>query len=78
MSKIKESINEIILLHLGTDVLEQLDNTDFQDIVDSLSFVKILVAIEGCFDIEIEDEYINLDSFQSLPDLYEYVIKKLN
>lgn len=68
-------INEIIIKQFGAELLKYLDLEPLNQNIDSLSFVQLLVQIEQEFDIIFDDEYLNMDNFQTYSSLCEYVTK---
>ncbi|NBI06439.1 phosphopantetheine-binding protein [Senegalia massiliensis] len=44
---------------------------------DSLATIRVVFAIEDEFDIEIEDEELSVDLFESIETLGEYIYNKL-
>ena len=48
--------------------------------VNSIEFIKIIVGIETNLDIEFEDEYLNIQRFEAVADMVQYVeeIKQRN
>jgi len=48
--------------------------------VNSIEFIKIIVGIETNLDIEFEDEYLNIQRFETIADMVRYVevIKQRN
>lgn len=52
--------------------------TNLKDLgIDSISFVKIVVAIETEFEIEFEDEQLDANEFTTLSALVAYVESKI-
>ena len=79
MDSIKENINTIITEIFGAEKLQVvLASTELQKNMDSLNFIQLLVRIERAFNIEIDENYLNLHSFKSIDDLYNYVNKLVN
>lgn len=46
--------------------------------INSITFIKIIVAIENEFDIEFSDEDLNCDKFPDLECLISYVKNKIS
>lgn len=46
--------------------------------INSLNFIKLIIAIENEFDIEFEDEYLDYNQYSSLKQLAEYVDKLIS
>lgn len=47
-------------------------------ITNSIDFIKIIVGVETKFDIEFEDEDLQLERFQTINDIIEYIQQKVN
>ncbi|WP_024832489.1 acyl carrier protein [Ruminiclostridium josui] len=57
----------------------QILNNDFRGLgVNSLNFIKIVVAIEEEFDIVFDDSQINYELFGNVQDIVSLVEKELN
>lgn len=77
--KVKEEIKDILLLYVDNEDNEDVDIYD-DDIllgeeygIDSISLVQIVVEIERRFDIQIEDEYLNMDFLASVNAITDFV-----
>lgn len=46
--------------------------------VDSLSLINIVIEIENYFDIEIDPEYLNYNTFQSIASVSNLIEKQLS
>ena len=44
--------------------------------INSILFVKIVVALENHFNFEFDDEDLNYDKFETMNDVYEYIKEK--
>jgi len=65
---IKEINNSITLINEINDK-ESLNKLN----IDSLSFIKFIVALEAEFDIEVDDDHLVMKSFHNLNDIINYV-----
>jgi acyl carrier protein len=77
------NIGELILkLVKENSSAETVDYSNtFTDLaVNSIEFIKIIVGIETNLDIEFEDEYLNIQRFEAVADMVQYVeeIKQRN
>lgn len=43
---------------------------------DSVSFVSMVVAIEGSYDFEFDDDYLAITALQTVKDVADYINKK--
>ncbi|MRN57064.1 acyl carrier protein [Paenibacillus monticola] len=61
---------------------EQIDQLQLEDSLstiglNSMSFIKLIVAIEKKFDFEFEDEDLNYQVFKTLQDVVNYIEKRI-
>lgn len=72
---------ESVLKSIISDTFEE--NSSIEDIgldsplndigINSISFIKIVVAIESEFNIEFEDEYLEYSKWNTLNDIISYI-----
>ena len=43
---------------------------------DSVSFVSMVIAIEGAYDFEFDDDYLAIAALQTVKDVADYIKKK--
>lgn len=60
-----------------------LEEFDLEDAIasigiNSIGFVRIVVAIETEFDFEFDDDYLDPTRFQSINDIIEYIMVNVN
>jgi len=65
---IKDTLNKEIS---QVDSFSQLD-------IDSITFIKIVVALESEFDFEFDDEMLLITKFPTVKTMIEYVELKVN
>lgn len=71
--KIKEFIKDFLCRE---DILiddDQFSKTIFLTEIDSLLFIKLILEIEGEFNLEFEPEDLSFEKFSCLNDLVKYV-----
>jgi acyl carrier protein len=81
MSSIEERVIKII-----TGILEIQDSEEVIDInqslinlrINSISMIKIIVDIENEFDVEFEDQDLDIDRFENLKSLVLYISDRLS
>lgn len=81
MSDIEMRLIKILKENIANSSLddEKLLNSDMQGLgVNSLNFIKIIVAIEQEFDIEIDDSQLNYQLFGSIKDIVALIEENLN
>jgi acyl carrier protein len=59
------------LLALGVQNLN-----DFQEEMDSLGFIEMIVHVEQTYNISIEDDYLLIENFDSIDKLCDYITFK--
>jgi acyl carrier protein len=79
--KILEDVEEILLteiaMDLGRESLDPDEDLLAQRVIDSLGVVRLIVSLERAFGIEVIDEEIVPENFQSLNSLVEYIEQKI-
>lgn len=61
-----------LLYEVTGKVISQTGEEKLSEIVDSLQFVKIIVAIETYYDFEVDDAYLNMSRYK---DAYEFYVE---
>ena len=71
---------EIIISNLNENSLNEISlDMDFNSIgLDSITFIKIIVALETEFGFEFEDEMLLITKFPTVKTMVEYVESKAN
>lgn len=62
-----------IFLDITSYAISESGEEAVKDIIDSLHFVKFIVAIETEYDFEMEDEYLDMNKYISVLDFYHTV-----
>ena len=79
--KILEDVEEILLteiaMDLGRESLDPDEDLLAQRIIDSLGVVRLIASLEKAFGIEVIDEEVVPENFQSLNSLVEYIEQKM-
>lgn len=79
--KILEDVEKIMLTEiavgLGRESLDPDEDLLAQRIIDSLGVVRLIISLEKAFGIEVIDEEVVPENFQSLNSLVEYVEQKM-
>lgn len=75
-------------LEILSTILDEIDKADIDEIslnqelkdigIDSLTFVKAIVALECKYDFEFDDEMLMVSKFPTLGALVEYICSKIN
>lgn len=77
MTDIQKKIFETIVLYLDIKVVNDISlDTNFSG-VDSITFIKIIVALESEFNFEFEDEMLLITKFPTVKSMIEYVESKV-
>lgn len=81
-SKLLKLMNELIKnenFNCNKFIKEVTEDTQFEELqLDSISFIKLVVAIETEFDIEFEDAMLDYNSIKELKDLIIIIEKKIS
>jgi len=80
MNDTEKKIRELIFENIEITVpVEQISSQDdlFQFGMDSISSIKLIVAIESVFDFEFSDEDLNMDNIKTIDSIAEYLHKNI-
>lgn len=72
----KGRIFEFIVDAVKENAIELKQDSILADLIDSVTFVKMVVGLESEFDFEFEDEMLAVSKFPTANDLVDYVEKK--
>jgi len=67
--KIISRIQDSIKVHIGELPLD----SNFSETIDSITFIKMIVALEEEFEFEFEDEMLSVSKINNINDLANYV-----
>ena len=78
-NEVEIKVKEIMIE--DNEVLNDIEEIDGESTFDSLGlnsimFIKKIVAIESEFDFELEDEELNMEKFNTINELISYIINK--
>jgi acyl carrier protein len=75
VKNVEETVRKIISANCeGKNANEIGLSESLQDLgINSISFIKIVIALEKEFGIEVEDENLNPDDFQTIQSIINYV-----
>lgn len=71
---IEERIIELIKKTTGVEEVT-IDTVVKGNIINSINYIKLIVAIENEFDIEIPDEYLDISKLNTIKDIVLFVEK---
>lgn len=72
--KVVEILKEVVNRTIPDNWLER--GGQLQELsIDSLEYIKIVVGLENIFDVEFEDEALDLAKFTNVDDICEYITK---
>ncbi|WP_432409065.1 acyl carrier protein [Wukongibacter sp. M2B1] len=74
--KFKELLVEYAIVTVSPEEVNMDDKIE-NTFVNSILFIKIVVALETEFQFEFEDEDLNADSYTTLHDIVGYVERKI-
>jgi amino acid adenylation domain-containing protein len=80
LTKIQKEALDVIITNLEGKFLNNIAlDMDFGNIgLDSITFIKIVVALEGQFDFEFDDEMLLITKFPTIRSIIEYVDSRTN
>ena len=74
-------MKEKILLCINKCIKDQSIETQLdsiiEDMIDSITFVEMIVALEEEFEFEFEDEMLSVSKLKKISDVVNYVEKRL-
>jgi acyl carrier protein len=76
LEKLRTLLAESAGANLGTELLDPDEDLLARGIIDSLGVLKVIVALENMFGIEVMDEDVVPENFQSLNCLAKFVEQK--
>lgn len=78
LTDIQKRAFEVIILNLKEKSLDNVSfDTDFSSVgLDSITFITTIVALEGEFDFEFDDEMLLITKFPTIRSMVEYVESK--
>ncbi|MEK3864599.1 phosphopantetheine-binding protein [Paenibacillus sp. FSL H7-0716] len=76
ISTIRKVINEYIAEDLAVDVAD-IDNGDDLTFIgmDSLNLTHLIVGLEKEFNIEFDDEYLEMNNFKTIKSIYNIITR---
>ncbi len=77
--EVLEKIINVISNTLGksvSDISKQLELKTLN--VNSIQFINIVVTCEEIFDIEFEDTYLSLSKYNTIGDIYDYIVSLMD
>lgn len=75
MMKNKEKLYKLVSECIQSNVEDLIEEKNFSEYVDSLSFIRILIEVEEMFGLDIPEEDLSFDKFSNIKDLYEYIVE---
>ena len=80
LNAIQKKALSIIKSNLEAKITDEISlDTDFTSIgVDSITFIKVVVALEVEFDFEFDDEMLLITKFPTIKTMVEYIESKVN
>ena len=79
LNDVQKKAFEVIIANLSEKVSDNVTlDMDFNSIgLDSITFIKTIVALEGEFDFEFDDEMLLITKFPTVKSMVEYVESKI-
>jgi acyl carrier protein len=84
-ANMENQIFEKVKTILNNQLSDRLDgkeisiNDQLMDLdINSLAFIKIVVALEDEFDVEFQDEDLDISKFETVEDIVKYIESETN
>lgn len=80
-NEVGEIVKTLLVEILGAEVINNIDNDEYSLInvgLNSLTFIKLVLAIEEQFSIAFDDEDLVQSRFSSINDFIDYIQVCLN
>ncbi|MCE3294289.1 MAG: hypothetical protein K0R65_3 [Crocinitomicaceae bacterium] len=75
--EVKEKVKEFLQKKIGQDKSFSLDDNIFkQGLVNSLFALELVVFLENTFSIAVENEDLNLENFNSVNNIDNFIARK--
>ena len=77
-SQLKNMIVERLFLKVGPEDIEDDENLMDEHNIDSVNLFEIIVGLEDEFEIQLEEEDFNVETFSTVSNIAAFVAKKRN
>lgn len=78
MDKIEKEVFEIFRME-NPNIEEKIETVKLSDLgINSISFIKIIVALEEKFNFEFDDEDLDYEKFEYFSDLCAYINNRIS
>lgn len=77
LKDIQERIVQLAEEKIETD-LTITGETELENLLNSITYIQFLIACEDEFDIEIDDDELDMSNFYTLNDISLYIEKSVN
>lgn len=80
LKEIEKHVRKIIEENVDTEISAMImdSNKSLEDFgINSISYIKIIVAIENQFEFEFADEDLDMKNFKTLGNLISYISQKV-
>lgn len=79
LTEIQKKALDVIVSNLDAKVLDNVSlNMNFASVgLDSITFIKVIVALEGEFNFEFDDEMLLITAFPTIKSMIDYVDSKI-
>lgn len=76
--KLKDLMVEVWSLDINAEKISEDSNYLAEFGINSVDVLEFLVRVEKVFNIEIDDDDLNAELVESIPNMAEYIIKRQN
>ena len=77
LTDIQKRLVELAKEKIDTDIPLSID-TELENLLNSITYIQFLIACEDEFEIEIDDDELDMSNFFTLGDIAKYIEKSLN
>lgn len=77
LTDIQKRLVELAKEKIETDIPLSID-TELENLLNSITYIQFLIACEDEFEIEIDDDELDMSNFFTLGDIAKYIEKSLN
>ena len=75
--KIREFIFETFMIGESEEALDNDDSFQDKGVIDSMGILELIAFVEEEYGVEVEDEEVIPDNFDSVSKLAEYIRRKI-
>ena len=71
---VENTVKRIVAEKMRLEAKEISSDSNIKDLgIDSISFVELIVQVEEIYDIEFDEDYLNVEEFSTIKNIAEYI-----